>query len=474
VTKHGRIMLAVGAGVAAGLALGLPAPALAAPTPVHPLHLSGVPAVWLLRSGRVLVLRPHRLEVVLDGRLVRTVAVRQPVDLAQLPSLVADPGYARRLADGRSAGTGRGIRLAAVLAQRPGTAITATGLHLRLADTGGAGPARLTGTRARLTLRGARVDAGHAAPSGPVAAGFRYLHASNVSLDDVTLTGLGVPGAPGVPAVPALRADGGSALALRRLSLVGGGPGVDVSDATWLAVEGLEGGRVGGPLLTVSGGTGARIRDVSSNGSTGAAVMLRAAAGTAIDAVSSTRDGAALLAQDVDGLRAGRVRARGDGIVLGGRGIELTDVDVDAPVDGVRVTVGGAVVVRRGAVRGRTTAVSADPGARAVLDGVTTTGAVSGAVRVAAVPADAGSAGRAVTAWWDRPVRGTGTVAVVVLVAGVCLEVLHVRRRDGGNGPGEGQRGGNGDGGLGELPDGVEDGAPEGDLALDLGEQRVH
>jgi hypothetical protein len=466
-------ILAVGAGLAAGLALLAPAPALAAPKPVHPLHLGGVPAVWLLRSGRVLVLRPNRLEVVLDGRLVRTVTVRQPVDLAQLPSLVADPAYARRLADGRSAGTGREIRLAAVLAQRPGTAVTATGLHLRLADTAGAGPARLTGTRARLTLRGARVDAEHAAPSGPVAAGFRYLHGSNVSMDDVTLTGLGVPGAPGVPAVPALRADGGSALALRRLSLVAGGPGVDVRNASWLAVEGLDGGRVGGALLTVSGGTGARIRDVSSSGSTGAAVRLRAAARTAIDAVSSTRDGAALLAQDVDGLRAGRVQGRGDGVVLGGRGIELTDVDVDAPVDAVRVTAGGAVVVRGGSVRGGASAVSADLGAHAVLDGVTTTGAVSGPVRVAAVPADAGSADHPVTAWWDRPVRGTGTVAVVVLVAGVWLEVLRGRRRNGRNGPGE--SGGNGDRGRGELPGGAKDGVAEGgDLALDLGEQRVH
>ena len=56
---------------------------------------------------------------------------------------------------------------------RPGTALTATGLHLRLVDTGGAVSARLTGTRARLTLQDVRVDAAPGPPSGAVAAGFR-------------------------------------------------------------------------------------------------------------------------------------------------------------------------------------------------------------------------------------------------------------------------------------------------------------
>jgi hypothetical protein len=461
--------------VAAGLALVPAAPAVGAADPLHPVDLSGVPAVGLLRSGRVLVLRPDRLEIVLDGRLVRTVAVRQPVDLTQLPSLVADPAYVESPADGRGEPNRPQMRLAAVLAQRPGTAVTATGLHLRLADTAGAGPARLTGTRARLTLRDARVDADPGGPSGPVAAGFRYLHGSNLSIDDVTLTGLGVPGALAVPAVPALRADGGSALALRRLSLVAGGPGVDVRDPAWLTVEGLDGARVGGPLLTVSGGTGARIRDVRSSGAAGAAVRLRATAGTAIDVVSSTGDGAALLAQDVDGLRAGRVRARGDGVVLGGRGIELTDVHVDAPVDAVRVGAGAAVIVRGGSLRGRAAAVAADPAARALLDGVTTRGPVRGPVQVAPATGDAGSAGRHVTPWWDPHVRGTGAVAVVVLTAGVCLEVLRGRRRGGdGHDPGEGRSGGDDHGGRCETPDGVPDEGLDGELVLDLGERRVH
>ena len=450
--------------VAAGLALVPATPALAARDRRDPVDLGGVPAVWLLRSGRVLVLRPNRLEVVLDGRLVRTVAVRQPVDLARLPSLVADPAYAEPLAGSGVPGTGPGLRLAAVLAQRPGTAVTATGLHLRLADTGGAGPARLTGTWAHLTLRHTRVDADPGGPSGAVAAGFRYLHGSTLSMDDVTMTGLGVPGAPAVPAVPALRADGGSALALRCLSLAGGGPGVDVRDAARVAVEGLDGRRIGGPLLTVSGGTGARIRDVSSSSSAGAAVRLRATTGTAIDGLSSTGDGAALLAQDVDGVRAARVHARGDGIVLGGRGIELTDIDVDSPADGVVVAAGAIVVVRGGSLRGRAAAVAADPAARAVLDDVATRGAVTGSVQVAPTLGDAGHPALHATPWWDRPVRGTGGVAGVVLIAGVCLEVLRGRRRVGtpaGAGGMQGVEDRGLDGGLG--------GGSVGELVLDLG-----
>ena len=461
---------AVAVAVAAGLALAPSTPAPGVPDLHHPVDLAGVPAVWLLHSGRVLVLRPDRLEVVLDGRLVRTVAVRQPVDLARLPSLVDDAAYAEPLADAAASGTGPGVRLGAVLAQRPGTALTATGLHLRLVDTGGAGPARVTGTRARLTLQDVRVDAAPGPPSGPVAAGFRYLHASSLSMDDVTLTGLGVPGAPGVPAVPALRADGGTALALRRLLLVGGGPGVDVRDSDRLTVEGLGGGRVGGSLLTVSGGTGARIRDVGSSGSAGAAVRLRASAGTEIDTLTSSGDAAALLAQDVDGIRAGRVSARGDGVVLGGRGIELTDIDVDAPAKGVLVRAGAAVVVRGGSLRGRAAAVAADPSARAELDGVTTAGPVTGPVRVAPAVGDTGSARRRLTSWWDRPVRGTGGVAVLVLIAGVCSEVLRGRRRgDVRTGAGRIQPAvGDGRGDRGS------DGGLDGELVLDLGERRVH
>jgi hypothetical protein len=463
--------------VAAGVALVPAVPAQGAvPHPRGPIDLGGVPAVALLRAGRVLVLRPNRLEIVLDGRLVRTVAVRQPLDLAQLPSLVGNPAYAARLAmgtgDGTGDRTGGAIRLGAVLAQRPGTAVTAAGLHLRLADTAGAGPARLTGTRARLTLRNARVDADAGMPPSPPAApGFRYLHGSNLSLEGVTLTGLGIAGA---PAVPAVRADGGSALALRQVSLTAGGPGVEVRDPAWLAVEGLDGRRAGGALLSVSGGTGAGIRDVSSSASSGAAVRLRGTAAATIDGIASTGDAAALVVQDVDGVHAGGVRARGDGVVLGGRGIELTDPDVDAPLDGVRVAARAAVVVRGGSLRGRAAAVDADPAARAVLDGVRTTGALRGPVRTTRGAGQAGDAGRRVP-WWDRPVRGAGAVALVVLVAGVFLEVLRGRRRgDEGGGaghPGAGHPGaGHGDGGRDDLPDG----ALDGDLALDLGERRVH
>jgi hypothetical protein len=458
--------------VAVGLAVVPAVPALGdAHDPHDPVDLGGVPAVGLLGAGRVLVLRPNRLEVVLDGRLVRTVVVRQPVDLAQLPSLVRDPAYAAPLGAGTrgptGAGAGSGIRLGAVLAQRPGTAITGTGLHLSLADTGGAGPARLTGTRARLTLHGARVDAEASAQAyAPAAAGFRYLHGSNLSLDGVTLTGLG---ARGTPAVPAVRADGGSALALKHLSVTAGGPGVELRDPAWLTVEGLDGRRVGGALLTVSGGSGARIREVSSTGCSGPALRLRGTAGTTIDGVISTGDAAALVAQDVDAVHAGRVRARGDGVVLGGRGIELTDVDVDAPVDAMRVAAGATVVVRGGSLRGRPAAVHADRAERVTLDGVGTTGSLRGPVRATPARRD-GDGPSPHLPWWNRPWRGAGAVAVVVLVAGLFLEVLRGRRR-GGDVDGSGTRGrGQGDGGRDARPDG----AINGDLALDLGERRVH
>ena len=85
------------------------------------------------------------------------------------------------------------------------------------------------------------------APSAPfVAAGLRYLHESDLRLEDVTLDGLGGPG------VPALREDGGR-LALPRVAVSSGGPGVQVGQPVALTVDGLQ-ARTGGVALTVVGG----------------------------------------------------------------------------------------------------------------------------------------------------------------------------------------------------------------------------
>jgi hypothetical protein len=229
-----------------------------------------VPSAAVLASGRVLVLRPHRLEIALDGRIQRRIAVRQPLDLARLPDLVRDPAVAVRTPAGV-------VRLRAVLLQRPGTVVEggASGpLRLELADSGGAGPARISGTRAALHLRHTTVTAlpGPASPSAAVAAGLRYLHASDVTLDDVTLRGLGTAGTAGAGGVAALRTDGDSRMRLADVTLIGGGRGVRVDQPASLDVERL---RIHGAhvALAVTGARSARLSGLRVDAATDALVV---------------------------------------------------------------------------------------------------------------------------------------------------------------------------------------------------------
>ncbi len=433
--------------LAAGLVLGPGAGAGGAVAATGPPGPPAVPA-----AGRVLVLRPDGLDLVLDGRVVRSVAVRRPVDLADLPWLAGDAAYAAPPDDGTA-----GLLLGAVLVQAAGTSLTGTDLRIRLGDTGGAGAARLVGTDARLRLRRAVV----AAPPGPrpaVPAGLRYGHGSDVVLEDVTLDGLG-GGTRGAGAAPGFGSDGGSVVVLRRVAVAAGGHGLQVRDPARLVVTGLYGDHVAGALLDLTGGTGARLEDVASSGATGPALRIRASAGTVLDGLTSTGDALALAAADVEGLRAAGVRARGAGLVVGGRGVELVGPEVDAPDEALRVGSGGVVAVRGGALRGGGAAVAAD--GAAVLRDVATTGELRGPVRVERIPQ--AWAGRS---WWDLSARGAGVMAVGVLVAGLGLDLLRGRSRDHG---GPGSTGPWAAADSGAVGEGV-----DGELALDLGEQRVH
>ena len=285
--RAAALVLAGGLLVAGPLVAASPASAAEVARPdVTVPALPGVPAAALLAHGRVLVLRPGSLEIALDGRVRRTVAVRQPLDLTQLPALVGDPSYAVRTAPD-------GLLLGAVLLQRPGTRVVASGVRLELADTGGAGPARLTGTRAAVDLSGVTVTAssalGVAATPGAriVTAGLRYLHDSDVRLQDVVLRGLGTPGRAGLPAV---RAGGGSRVRLTGITLEAGGRGVQLDQPGPLDIEGLTADHATGDVIRVVGGSGARLSGIRTTGTAGAAVRLRATIGTTLTGLSSTGD----------------------------------------------------------------------------------------------------------------------------------------------------------------------------------------
>src|SRR4051794_29911048 len=370
----------IAAGLTTGLAASLGAVALVTGGGVGAddsvAELRGVPAVHLLAHGRVLVLRPHRLQVAVDGRIRREIPVAQPLDLARLPDVVHDPAFAS------SPGPGV-VRLGAVLVQRPDTTVEAgddgASLRVELADTGGAGPGRITGTRASLRLRHASVVAAGLLPVSGIAAGLRYLHQSEITLHDVTLDGLGGIGR---TRVPALRTDGGGRVSLQSVRVRGQGRGVAIEDAVGAEIAGLVADGLGGDALVVSGGSGVRINNVRAEGLTAAGVRLHETIGAGLT----------------------DVRVRTSGIALGVEG-------------------GDGVVVRGGALEGGKAAVRAVDGHAVVLDGVTTTGPIRGAT-VAGSPA---SDGATVAGRW-RPIEGAGVVTLLVVAGAAILEAARRRR----------------------------------------------
>jgi hypothetical protein len=371
----------IAAGLTTGLAASLGAVALVTGGGVgiddSVAELRGVPAVHLLAHGRVLVLRPHRLQVAVDGRIRREIPVAQPLDLARLPDVVHDPAFAS------SPGSGV-VRLGAVLVQRPDTTVEAgddgASLRVELSDTGGAGPGRITGTRASLRLRHASVVAAGLLPVSGIAAGLRYLHQSEITLHDVTLDGLGGIGRTGVPA---LRTDGGGRVSLQSVRVRGQGRGVAIEDAVGAKITGFVANGLGGDALVVSGGSGVRINNVRAEGLTAAGVRLHETLGAGLT----------------------DVRVRTSGIALGVEG-------------------GDGLVVHGGALEGGKAAVRAVDGHAVVLDGVSTTGPIRGAT----VPGSPGSDALTAGGRW-RPVEGAGIVTLLVVAGAAILEAARSRRR---------------------------------------------
>jgi hypothetical protein len=139
-----------------------------------------------LMQGRVLALRPNRIEVILNGHVRRVVPAGSQIDLADLPGLVGDNHYVYRDAQGR-------IQLDAVIAARPGTALLARSTvgTLVLGDADGQ-PARVTGSTAALSLRDLSIIAplaAHGSTTRPPT--ISYGNHSKIALTNVTISGGG-------------------------------------------------------------------------------------------------------------------------------------------------------------------------------------------------------------------------------------------------------------------------------------------
>jgi hypothetical protein len=245
---------------------------VAAAAPAAALDPHAIPIPQGLGTGRVLLVRPARLDVVEAGVVRRVVPLPGRLDLARLPAIVGDPRFASQPRPGV-------VRLEATLAQRPGsTVIAATPAltELRL------GPeAKLLGTRATLELDGVTVDAsaaGRVLPGGQVPVGgdapLRYTHGSALRLSGAVVRG---PAGVGPATPPVVQVDGGTTLRAEHARVSGGGEaGLRLADAgesalTDVVVDGARGNGldvVGGRALDLvrmtardNGGTGVALRD---------------------------------------------------------------------------------------------------------------------------------------------------------------------------------------------------------------------
>lgn len=189
-----RAVTALGAAVASG-AFVLPVAAWAAPSPSSPGG-TGVPDV-----GRALVVRPARVDVVLDGQVVESIVrAPGPIGLGQLAVMVGRPSWLGVSSPGA-------FRLAAAVVEKPGTDLVLRAPTVtRLQMVNGSG-ASLVGSNSRLEIDGvdvSTVSEAALAPAGP-AIGRGFIHYSGGGRIEITrshLTGLGDlrPGSSGITA----------------------------------------------------------------------------------------------------------------------------------------------------------------------------------------------------------------------------------------------------------------------------------
>jgi hypothetical protein len=223
-----------------------------------------------LTTGRVLLVRPARVDVVDDGHVRRVVPISGRLDLARLPALVGDPAFASMPRPGV-------VRLDATLAQRPGSVVSASApgvTELRL----GSG-ARLYGTRAALDLDGVTVNAtgtgadGAGGRAGTLAdAAVRYTHGATVTLTDVTVRG---PQDDGTAGPPAVQVDEGTALRAEDVRVSGGGEAaLRVADAGPVSLEDVTVESSGGNGLDVSGGRSVGLTRVTARDNAGIGIAL--------------------------------------------------------------------------------------------------------------------------------------------------------------------------------------------------------
>jgi len=245
--------------------------ATATAAPAVALDPGAVPVPAGLGTGRVLLVRPARVDVVEGGVVRRVVPLPGRLDLARLPAIVGDPRFASQPRPGV-------VRLDATLAQRPGSAVVATAPGLTELRLGPA--ARLLGTRATLELDGVTVDAsaaGRVLPGGQVPIGgdapLRYTHGSAIHLSGTVVRG---PADVGPATPPVVQADGGTTLRAEQVRVSGGGEaGLRLADAGESALSDVVVDSAQGNGIDVLGGRALDLTRVTSRDNGGTGILLR-------------------------------------------------------------------------------------------------------------------------------------------------------------------------------------------------------
>lgn len=340
-------------------------------------NAAGVPAGF--RQGRVLILRPHRIEMAADGVVRRVVPHTGPLDLARLPELLADGRYSRRMSP-------TSVRLSAPLLQRPGTSVVASarGTGEIQLDAG----IGLYGTRATLALTGVRLTSVSSRAPGLLS----YGTGTAVTLRDTAIVGLGRGGRRPVPAVRVAHA----VVEATDLTLSGGGPGIVVDRATsasltrvrvqgcggdgivikggrrvrlgGLAVQGCRGDgvRVNGPVspqafsgpVSVAGSAGSglllsdvrdvRLVGVTSRENARAGVQLSGVKNVSLERVSATGDQVAVAMTDSENVRVSEIRAQSVGVGVSAKRTTKLEIDavevVSARTRGLSLSATGVVI----------------------------------------------------------------------------------------------------------------------------------
>jgi|GEM_PF-5274085 len=277
-----RALLVIAA-AAAALQLGV-GTAAAVPGPPH--HIAVPKGIG---AGRVLVLRPHRVDLFTGGHFVRSVYLDGThATLIGLTDAIHDASFLARSASGGN------LRVTAGLIQRPGTSLVVGGAGQRTVELRAdpVSPAVLTGTGANLSFRGVTVTG-----TGPAApAGRPYVSYGGGSVISVSSSNFAQLGRPGQHPHAALGVGRGSTLTASNVSFSRNAVGLSATNSAVVRLDSVTAVRsaADGIVLRNAGLVQAGAISVVANGGNG---LVIAGAGThlsitgAVTATDNQRSG---------------------------------------------------------------------------------------------------------------------------------------------------------------------------------------